>query len=323
MLEIARSVVTRLVAGGNNAHPVWMTGGNRILFVTSRGPKAGTTSLVSQAIDGEAGSMPLEVRGGGYPQGWTPGDRALLLTKVAGRGLMFWSRDDEKAYDLPHTEHTRFGRLSPDGRWVAYESNETGRDEVYVQTFPNPAARSRVSAAGVPAAGVGRQWSGPVLRRGHGHADHHRLVSSRNVRIVPGGAIVRRQRICARGRVVRRGARWTLFDDQSRPAHGNATESRSELVCRACRNGESLRPDKTPAPRSAEQCMAHVECGKPREVAISGPQFADPVSDAQSGDARSVGGAIDHGIRPRRVRSRRRLEPFLDRSEWSGRAAER
>ena len=40
------------------------------------------------------------------------------------------------------------GRLSPDGSWLAFESDETGQREVYLQPFPGPGARVRVSASG-------------------------------------------------------------------------------------------------------------------------------------------------------------------------------
>ena len=39
-------------------------------------------------------------------------------------------------------------RFSPDGRWVAYQSNESGRDEIYVQSFPGPGRRTQISTAG-------------------------------------------------------------------------------------------------------------------------------------------------------------------------------
>ena len=42
----------------------------------------------------------------------------------------------------------QFASLSPDGRWLAYESNEGGRGEVYVQSYPSPATRVQVSRAG-------------------------------------------------------------------------------------------------------------------------------------------------------------------------------
>jgi hypothetical protein len=48
----------------------------------------------------------------------------------------------------------RHAQVSPDSQWVAYTSNETGRFEVYVQSFPNPTARTRISQAG----GVQPRW---------------------------------------------------------------------------------------------------------------------------------------------------------------------
>jgi hypothetical protein len=53
------------------------------------------------------------------------------------------------------TEFTeRFGMFSPDGRWVAYTSDETGRDEVYVRAFPDAAGKVRISTNG----GRGARW---------------------------------------------------------------------------------------------------------------------------------------------------------------------
>jgi eukaryotic-like serine/threonine-protein kinase len=40
------------------------------------------------------------------------------------------------------------GRFSPDGRWIAYQSNASGQDEIYVQAFPGPGDKSQISAAG-------------------------------------------------------------------------------------------------------------------------------------------------------------------------------
>ena len=45
-------------------------------------------------------------------------------------------------------------RISPDGKWLAYHSNESGEDEVYVQSFPEPGTRHQVSAGG----GMGPRW---------------------------------------------------------------------------------------------------------------------------------------------------------------------
>jgi hypothetical protein len=69
----------------------------------------------------------------------------------------------------------RYGTFSPDGRWLAYESNETGRPEVYVEAFPGPGERYQVSADG----GTEPLWSrgsGEIFYR---HGDEMRVVSTR------------------------------------------------------------------------------------------------------------------------------------------------
>jgi dipeptidyl aminopeptidase/acylaminoacyl peptidase len=84
-------------------------------------------------------------------------------------GLTDWSRDgrlllvDRTPVDLwvipfgngkpsPFIDGTttaeRLAQFSPDGRWVAYQSNESGRHEIFVQAFPGPGGRSQVSTAG-------------------------------------------------------------------------------------------------------------------------------------------------------------------------------
>jgi Tol biopolymer transport system component len=56
---------------------------------------------------------------------------------------------DRKPFPFLQTEFgERDGRLSPDGRWLAYDSNETGSYEVYVQTFPGKEGKWQVSAKG-------------------------------------------------------------------------------------------------------------------------------------------------------------------------------
>jgi hypothetical protein len=57
-------------------------------------------------------------------------------------------------FKTPHKE--RGGELSHDGRWIAYSSDETGRDEIYVQPFPATGARWRISTQG----GVTPRWRG-------------------------------------------------------------------------------------------------------------------------------------------------------------------
>ena len=55
---------------------------------------------------------------------------------------------------LQTSANEQYGRFSPDGRWVAFTSDESGREEVYVVPFPGPGARSLISTEG----GVSPRW---------------------------------------------------------------------------------------------------------------------------------------------------------------------
>ena len=65
--------------------------------------------------------------------------------------------------DSPYDEG--FARVSPDGRWLAYVSNESGRDEVYAQPFPGPARACRYRPMEA-LAGMGAKWSRAFLPAG-------------------------------------------------------------------------------------------------------------------------------------------------------------
>ena len=74
-------------------------------------------------------------------------------------GHDLWSLPLEKAGATPTvflngSYDERLGQFSPDGKWVAYVSNEMGQNEIYVRPFPGPGAQSRVSTAG----GISPRW---------------------------------------------------------------------------------------------------------------------------------------------------------------------
>jgi hypothetical protein len=87
------------------------------------------------------------------PSDWSPDGRYLLFatqSPQSGFDLMalplFGERKPIVVARSPQAEVD--GRISPDGRWVAYVSTETGSPEVYVQPFPPPGARTQVSIGG-------------------------------------------------------------------------------------------------------------------------------------------------------------------------------
>ncbi len=88
-------------------------------------------------------------------------DGKFLLFSAAGTSTAWdmWTLDlqDKGAKPVPYLQTPageRYGAFSPDGRWVAYQSDESGRFEVYVQSFPPGAGKFQVSAGG----GTGPRW---------------------------------------------------------------------------------------------------------------------------------------------------------------------
>lgn len=86
-----------------------------------------------------------------WPENWSADGRFLTyVSPIGGRILgVLPLTGDQKPYSFIDTP---FGKdepqFSPDGRWIAYISDESGRDEIYVQSFPGPGQKIRVSTSG-------------------------------------------------------------------------------------------------------------------------------------------------------------------------------
>jgi Tol biopolymer transport system component len=160
--ELSRGVQTRLTTDIQaQVAPVWSPDGSEIVFI--QGLREGRQEFVvsTVAADG-AGKLKdlyqskerLEV------SDWSRDGRYLLMDRgnIGATDLwVFPVSDPEKAFPLvqsPFLEHG--GQFSPDGRWVAYVSQHSGRDEVYVTSFPGGGTRWQVSGSG----GTQPRWRG-------------------------------------------------------------------------------------------------------------------------------------------------------------------
>jgi len=88
---------------------------------------------------------------------WSADGGHVLFTNLAGPGDLWTvplSGDKKPSPFLQTRFNETNGRFSPDGRWVAYQSNESGRPEVYVAPFPGPGGKWQVSTGG----GVLPRW---------------------------------------------------------------------------------------------------------------------------------------------------------------------
>jgi Tol biopolymer transport system component len=135
---------------GNDTFPVWSPDGSRILFSSNRTGKYG---LYEKAATGEGKEDLLyETAGVTLPTDWSDSRFAIFFNTAPKSGNDLWVlpfSGDRKAFPFLQTAFSEtHGRLSPDGRWLAYESNETGVSKVYVQTFPGKVGKWQVSSEG-------------------------------------------------------------------------------------------------------------------------------------------------------------------------------
>jgi serine/threonine-protein kinase len=137
---------------GEDQHPVWTKDGQRIIFGSNR---AGNVDIWWQAADGTGVAERLTTSGEPqFPSGVTSDGKAVVffkLTPTTGRDLLQLALDGTGRVTplLQTTFDAREGVISPDGRWLAYESNRSGSFEIYVRPFPNvEGGQWRVSTAG-------------------------------------------------------------------------------------------------------------------------------------------------------------------------------
>lgn len=152
ILDLARQTLARLtVDPGIDQYPVWTPDGRRIIYSSSR---AGSATMFWQPADGTGTAEQLSSSTSGqFPISISPdGARLIFRENPSSTGfdvmmLTLAQRQTEPLIRTTFQENN--GQVSPDGRWLAYESNESGRYEIYVRPFPNVnSGRWPISAAG-------------------------------------------------------------------------------------------------------------------------------------------------------------------------------
>ena len=201
--EWERDKISRLTfENGDNKYPEWTPDGRRITFASTRGDKA-TNNLYWQRADGTGEAEPLtRSKNAQVPMSWHPTGRVLAYgeqkTESRWQIMLLPLEGDEVSGWKPGTP-TIFladgwaAAFSPDGRWLAYQSNESGRPEVYVRPF---------SGSGETDAGLhGRRHAPDVVSKREGAVlpDAHGLdADGRDLR--DGGRLVPRRETPTTGR---------------------------------------------------------------------------------------------------------------------------
>jgi serine/threonine-protein kinase len=164
--DLARDTVSRLsFLAGENQNPVWTPDGKHIVF-RSFGHSAAGVYWIRSDGSGE----PQALTSGGdivpFPVSFTPDGRVLALNQpTAERRLDLVTAMMEGGPERPRLgppqvlAGSRFqetgGNFSPDGRWIAYSSDESGTSEIYVRPYPAPGGRWQISNGG----GQSPAWS--------------------------------------------------------------------------------------------------------------------------------------------------------------------
>jgi Tol biopolymer transport system component/tRNA A-37 threonylcarbamoyl transferase component Bud32 len=158
LLDLSRELTSRLVSDPRGAHnPVWSPDGKEIAFSSNR---LGALDVFKVPAAGNGGdSLLLDSKGAAaVVTDWSADGRLLLSERHRGGQADLWTLPiDAPGQGTPivtTSASERHGRFSPDMRWVAYASNESGRFEVYVRRFPGGESKWQVSTQG----GVQPEW---------------------------------------------------------------------------------------------------------------------------------------------------------------------
>jgi serine/threonine-protein kinase len=149
--DLSRATLTPLTSGGSSQSPIWTPDGKRVAY---RGTRSGFRNLFWRAVDGTGTEERLTTSDSLETPGSFSPDGAFLAFNSLGSatGGDIWvlplqgDRKPRPWLQAPLAQGNAM--FSPDGRWIAYVSSESGRDEVYVQPFPGPGEKSQISTEG-------------------------------------------------------------------------------------------------------------------------------------------------------------------------------
>jgi eukaryotic-like serine/threonine-protein kinase len=159
VLDLTRGTSSRLTFGPlGQGNPIWSPDGKTIYYSSGAQPY-----IVAKAADGSTPErIVLEDKDTrAFPDSFSPDGRYLVYDRRAPQtetGYHLWALPlfgNGKPFPIVQsTFDERFPEVSPDGKWMAYQSNESGRWEIYITAFPGGGAKWQVSSVG----GVSPKW---------------------------------------------------------------------------------------------------------------------------------------------------------------------
>jgi Tol biopolymer transport system component len=148
--DIARNVASRLTFDdAHDTQPVWSPDGSRVAFQSDREKDTGDVYIVRADGRGEP-ELLFASEGPVSPTDWSPDGKFLSVDRGVGKNdLWIVPVDGSEPFTLIATPFDEgYARFSPDGEWIAYVSNESGRYELYLTRFPSGEGKWQLSAEG-------------------------------------------------------------------------------------------------------------------------------------------------------------------------------
>ena len=150
-LDLARTVPIRVTRGVGNRHPIWSPDATQILSLF-QGRGLGTFDIVATVVSTGNSATRRQATNMVKPVGWTHDGRVVWIeaapSATAGDAIWTMPVDGDPAPLLQDGGKIFEARVSPDGRWIAYSTNRSGRPEIEVTSFPVPGPRHLVTVDG-------------------------------------------------------------------------------------------------------------------------------------------------------------------------------
>jgi serine/threonine-protein kinase len=148
--DLKRATATRLMDEGNAWWTNWTPDGKRVVYAWL---KSGLPNLYWQPSDGSSAMERLTTSDyGQFPGSWSPDGNILTFVEIhpdTGNDLLLLDLQSRRITPFLNSRaDEEYPEFSPDGRWMAYMSDESGRTEVYVRPFPGPGGKWLISQEG-------------------------------------------------------------------------------------------------------------------------------------------------------------------------------
>ena len=159
VLDFDSGTLTPITDDGGARNPVWSSDGKRVYFVSTRGGRAAFWWM-----NADGSNQPVKIGQSKHNNAWNidlSPDRTTIVFNAIYNGTF---NIETYSLDSPHVEREitaspsaleASARFSPDGKWIAYQSDESGRPEIYLRSYPENSAKIQISADG----GIRPIWS--------------------------------------------------------------------------------------------------------------------------------------------------------------------